>query len=176
MKHLIIQTSPKKTDLNFRKKSEGFTLLELMIALAMIGILLAIIVPDMGVWKSKYTFKKNTRDTLAAVKYARSAAINMNIPVFFTVGSGGYSVTVDTDRNNILEATDRVLLNDTYTRNVTITNNSFVTDILFNQRGIPSNSGSFQLNLFQEGQLITLKTVTLFATGGATTDLVLVGP
>ncbi len=141
-----------------------------MIALAMIGILLAIIVPDMGKWKHYYTFRKNARDTISALKQARIQALNLHEPVLFSADGNGYTVAVDINDNRILEASDKVLLSDLYTQNVTISNSSFGDPILisFNNRGIPSPSGSFQLNVFQKGVLRTFKTVTLFTTGGCT--------
>ncbi len=159
MKYLPIQTSQKNTGLIFRNNHKGFSLIELMIALAMIGILCAIIVPDMGRWKAKYTFRGITGNTLAALKYARSSAINLNTPILFNISDGGYSV--------IVQGTGSVLQNGDYGSSTKIANNTIGSSTLFNQRGIPSNPGSFNL-ISDYG--FTSKTITLFITGGATND------
>lgn len=64
-----------------KKRTHGFTLLELMFALIVAGILVGIGVPAMGDFIRNGRMTGSANDVLAAMHYARSEAIKRRLPV-----------------------------------------------------------------------------------------------
>lgn len=75
--------------------SRGFSLLELLFALAIITIAMAVSVPSFQVWIDNYRLSGTTSGVLDALQMARSEAVtrNRNVVVGFT--SNGWQVFVD---------------------------------------------------------------------------------
>ena len=74
-------------------KKSGFTLIELMVAIAVVGILASIAVPNALVWRNNAQFNAGVRDVKAAIEAARMTAIRSNLRavVAFTNGAATYS-------------------------------------------------------------------------------------
>ena len=70
----------------------GFTLIELMIALAVIGIVMAIGLPNISVWIQNTQLKTAAEGIVSGLQLARSEALRRNVSVRFqlvdTVGNG----------------------------------------------------------------------------------------
>ena len=92
------------------KKHSGFTLLELTITVAIVGIVMAIAIPNMSDFIKNERLTAATNDLLADIMLARSKAVERNQPVIIcasddqtTCTNGGYEdgwiVTIDTDSN-----------------------------------------------------------------------------
>jgi len=85
-----------------QKMNSGFTLIELMIVIAMISILSAIAVPRFNAWLPVYRLKSAARDLQGNMQKARSQAIKENSPIqirFDSTNSPGfyYFDTIDDD-------------------------------------------------------------------------------
>jgi prepilin-type N-terminal cleavage/methylation domain-containing protein len=76
----------------FMTKQTGLTLMELMIIIAIIGILSAIAVPNMISWRSNAQFSSAVRMVKIAIEDTRMTAIktNMNAKMEFTDGSDSF--------------------------------------------------------------------------------------
>jgi general secretion pathway protein H len=70
--------------------SAGYTLVELTVVLAILGLMLTIAVPLFGGHLAGVTLDAATREIGTALREARSAAITENRAVVFQGGSGGY--------------------------------------------------------------------------------------
>lgn len=74
------------------RRGGGFTLLELLIVLAILSLVVALAVPLYGRRSGAATLAGATQEVLAALAAARSAAIAEDRAIVFSGGADGYSV------------------------------------------------------------------------------------
>lgn len=98
-------------------RSSGFTLLELMIALAIIGILLAVAAPSFREAMMNVRISAQTNDLMADLALARSEAVKRNQTVYLCTSrdqatcngdswSQGWIVAVDANADNLWDSTE----------------------------------------------------------------------
>jgi prepilin-type N-terminal cleavage/methylation domain-containing protein len=73
----------------------GFTLIEVMIAVAIVGILAMVAVPNYLQWNARYQLKQATTELAGSLNLARMAAMNRNLAVTATVALVSGRVNVD---------------------------------------------------------------------------------
>jgi type IV fimbrial biogenesis protein FimT len=73
------------------KKNSGFTLIELMITLFIVGVLLAVGVPSMRTFMQNSQLIASTNELLSALHVARSEALKLNRKVTICVSDDGQS-------------------------------------------------------------------------------------
>lgn len=88
------------------KAQSGFTLVELMIVVAIIGIVLAIATMNFTQWNDKYTVESYTKEIHSILMRARNDAANTNTQNLVTLAANQVQVTLDDDEDGIIEATD----------------------------------------------------------------------
>jgi len=119
------------------KKNSGFTLIELMVVIVVIGILVAIGVPNFMSWLPKYRLKSAVRDLYSNMQLAKMTAVKSNQNCTVT-----YST--DPDQYVLGGALSKTVVLEDYGSGVNFNgpgNETFaVTTITFNSRGT-SNSG-----------------------------------
>ena len=99
------------------KRKNGFTILELVVIIAILAVLLLIAIPGFSRWLPNYRLRAATRDLfsnfqhakLTAIKRHRTCAISFNQDIGGTIYD--YVVYVDTGNNLELDAGDEVLTN-----------------------------------------------------------------
>jgi prepilin-type N-terminal cleavage/methylation domain-containing protein len=64
---------------------KGYSLLEMMVVLAIIGVLIAVAVPNFLVWNQKHKLKSDVANLAGTLAFARMTAINQNTPVVVNV-------------------------------------------------------------------------------------------
>jgi type IV fimbrial biogenesis protein FimT len=74
------------------KKSKGVTLLELIVAIAIIGILASMAIPAFDNQIKNSRLVSNTNLIVGAVNIARSEAVNRGVQVMITAGGNGWIV------------------------------------------------------------------------------------
>jgi prepilin-type N-terminal cleavage/methylation domain-containing protein len=92
------------------QNKKGFTLIELMIVIAIMGIISAISAPNIVKGLPKYRIKRAARDLTSNIRAARSTAIkkSTNTTIVFDLDNNRYSIngkwypTTETNTNNVL--------------------------------------------------------------------------
>lgn len=138
---------------NRLKHTGGFTLIEVIVVIALMSIMAVVAAPSVREWHSNMTISKDTRDVFLAIKSARMKAISLSKAVTFTLDDATKSYTVS-DADGVVHV--QGIIDD----EISITNNTIGGSVEFDSKGMPSTSGSFQLD---NGKLY--KTITLYLTG-----------
>ena len=73
----------------------GFTLLELLVVLAIIGLVLAIVPPNLMKGSGAQALKADTRLVVSGLQYARTRAISLNVPVALVIDSQTKRLSID---------------------------------------------------------------------------------
>lgn len=178
------------------KKDTGFTLIELMIALAIVGILLSVGMAPIKVFLQGSQLVASTNELLSGVHVARSEAIKLNSRVSICPTNGGvrcsgsdwskgWVVFIDTDGN--MQGTDEPCENATtdcqlrihagFTDNqLTVAgvdqNGVAISGFTFTSRGLPktatgaSRSGIFSVCSFDDSNNIVGSRAVVLALSG----------
>lgn len=124
---------------------KGFSILEMMIIVAIVGILSAIAIPNFQVWVANQRLRNSVAQLEGDLQVARITAINRNVPVtvLFNQGAGSYTVFVDdgtgggTARNLAREAGEVLLFQRSLDSGVTFSAISMLNSaVLFNGKGL----------------------------------------
>jgi type IV fimbrial biogenesis protein FimT len=163
-------------------RRSGFTMLELVIAIAIIGILAAIAVPNIISWLPNYRLKSAARDLVSNFQKAKMEAVKANEDVIiqFTTGAyadsgqvGSYTVFLDDGSggggiagDGIQNGSERVLAQVNMPKNVSLYTTNFTGHITgFNSRGLPQCQGSVEIrnnkSRYYEASLSTAGNVKL---------------
>ncbi|MFO7839200.1 MAG: GspH/FimT family pseudopilin [Desulfosalsimonadaceae bacterium] len=127
------------------RSGEGFTLLELMTAVAVISIMTAIAMPDFLAWQRSARLRSAVRGLITDLSMARSRAVNTGNDVISSFSRRGYQITVDKNGNNKADAADERLRNKTYPTGVSMSATTFYKEkALFHPSG-SVNGGTIYL-------------------------------
>ena len=137
VKYSPIQTG-KAVKMNNRA---GFTLMELMMTLAIIGILAAVVIPSGLSWRRNAQFNSAVREVKANMERTRNFALRSNLPadVVFIDGANTFSTVRRSRVGGVMVALPAQV--HQLDAGITLTS-TFAGDVLnFNNRGMAFNAG-----------------------------------
>lgn len=131
------------------KKCHGFTLIELMIALAVAAILMAAAMPSMSALVARNQLASASNEVVAHLNLARTEAVNRGRTAGICGSSDGfscdgawaqgYAVWVDTNRNDVVDAPDEIIrFAQVQADSVTLATDG--AQVAFNARGRPTRA------------------------------------
>jgi type IV fimbrial biogenesis protein FimT len=95
------------------RSEKGFTLVELIITIALIAVVSAIAVPNVLVWRQNAELKGAARDVLSNFQLAKITAIERNTycTITFSQAPAGYTLFVDANENLTYDGGEEVVKN-----------------------------------------------------------------
>lgn len=158
------------------KKNSGFTLLELIVTLAMISIVVAIAIPSMTTFTQNDRLTTNINTLIGHLAYARSEAVKRSVQVAVCASddastcSGGWSdgwiVYIDADNNSSFDAGEEVIrAQQALEGNNTLTATGIGTQITYDNRGFVDAASVGSLQLCDDRSGTFGKTVRITTTG-----------
>ena len=140
------------------KKNSGFTLLELIITVALVSIVMAIAIPSMTTFNQNDRLVTNINTMIGHLAYARSEAVKRSQQVSICVSNDaatctggnnwedGWIVYIDADGSNTFDASEEILrAQQALGSNQTLTPTTFASQVTYDYRGFATSTGSFQL-------------------------------
>jgi len=165
------------------RKNSGFTLVELMVTMAIIAIVSAIAIPGYMSWLPNYRLKSAVLDLEGNIQWTRLQAIkyNQTWAVAFNQATGIYYILSDSGVNGFWDGPGMSADNDTIVKTVNladynagvnitaVTATAVGTAFVFTNRGIAgfnynvdltnqNNSSAYQIDVSFSGGVATTKT------------------
>ena len=130
-------------------KKNGFTMMELMVSLAVISILAAVAVPNFEAWLSGHRLSSSARDIYSLIQFSRLRAVREKANVIININpdTGEYSAFADngdgdgTTNNGVQEGDEPTIHSGTLEKGVTMVSVS-VPQLRFTSRGFPNTGTS----------------------------------
>jgi type IV fimbrial biogenesis protein FimT len=126
------------------KFESGFTLAEVMVVIAIIGIMSGIAIPNFISWLPDYRLRSATRDIVSCMQLAKLRAVkeNATVSVKFNISSGQYIAWLDngdgagTANDDIYNGNEPTIMTNSLPAGVNFNQNKIFK---FNSRGFPTS-------------------------------------
>jgi len=116
------------------RKDSGFTLMEIMVVIGIVGILSAIAIPSYIQWMPKHRVGNAARAVMSAVEFARINAIKTNADVTL-------NFDIDNERLTVVDAGATTLRTRQMPNDVDLQDSGLGTAVTFNGHGFSNATG-----------------------------------
>jgi len=132
-----------------RKKS-GFTIIELMVIIAIISILATVAIPNFFQWRPKRQLSAAAKDVFSVMQYARSRALKDNVSVVleFDPANEEYTVFLDNGvgagaivNNGTQDGDEPTVKSGRMPPGINLVSTDFGDKVRFDSRGLLNNAG-----------------------------------
>ena len=123
--------------------NKGFTLIELTVTIALLGIMAAISIPSYFSWLPRHRLQTSVRHIYDDMNMARSMAVKNNTTAvaIFDISNDTYTIFLDTVENWALDSSETTLSTGTLENDVDITGSTFTSHTYgFNSRGMSAGT------------------------------------
>ena len=130
------------------RNSSGFSLIEVMIAIAVFTILAAVAIPNYIGWLPKRHLQNSAIDVQGAIHLVKLTAIkeNTDVVLTFDIANESYFAFIDTDKDGAQDAGERTVRSNRMSSGINLVSTDFDADELtFNSRGLADDSGDITL-------------------------------
>ncbi len=148
----------------------GITVIELLVVLAVLGIIIAVVIPQFSKTRENQVLKSGVQDVLSSINKARSQTLS-------SLNSSSYGVHFQSDEVIIFKGTS-FSDNDPNNENISITSPASISNVILNLisaipgeiyfnrlSGSPSKTGTVTISTTNYSKIITIS-----ATGAASVD------
>lgn len=135
----------------FVNKTQGLTLLELLVALAIVAILAVVAIPNFTDTAKRNRVTSNANSILSSLQFARTEALRRggSVEVVPTDGSdwaNGVCVFIDANDDNVCDSGEEVRVWSAFADDSSVTEgDASRTHYSFDSRGFVSNAAAFQI-------------------------------
>tara|TARA_R110001583_G_scaffold26571_7_gene95840 strand:- start:6723 stop:7205 length:483 start_codon:yes stop_codon:yes gene_type:complete len=154
-------------------KNSGFTIVELMVVLAILAILLSVAPPTFNTFIKGSQMTTNSNDLIGALNFARMEAIKRGSSVQLgqrdgSTWLGGFVVWVDTDGDGTLDAGEELQLWEPYSEGTSVYSTNSITRFTFAATGEVDNVDNLTLCDNRSGE--TGRYITILSSGAIYAD------
>jgi prepilin-type N-terminal cleavage/methylation domain-containing protein len=132
--------------------NKGFTIVELVVVLAILSIIMAISIPNFSAWLPRNRIKTSVRHIYNDMNLAKSRAVKDNTVavIIFNIPNDTYTIFLDTSKNWALDAGETIISTGGLEDDVDIYLTTFPSNTYgFNNRGMsqPPLTGPYEVYL-----------------------------
>jgi prepilin-type N-terminal cleavage/methylation domain-containing protein len=148
------------------KAQSGFTLVELMVVVALIAIILAMVTLSFTQLNDKYTVESNIKELYSLLMRARNEAATTNIPRYVVLNANQVQIGRDTDGDNIMDTVDNTNPYPRFTINCAIAPIAACAGntVVFDTRGLTNNNQTLSITGFSGGITPAMDCIAIAAT------------